>query len=283
MYFCKLKQIKIDMKNRIFALALLAIFTVSFISCNKTDSLLVSSQDLWFDLEAGSKTITLTANCKWSIVFREQADWYTVSPTSGTAKDSIITVTVKAYPDGDFRGSYFIINSPGGHIRRTVFVSQNKLDFDGIVNKVFGVYSLEHWNTDYFGQIIEETYKHKEYNPYDTTQGYLMFFMENGKGVQRDRHKETPVYYEFEYRYTPYDNNLHIEFETVDGSPESYDAQVLCASDSLYRIFHEYKASSWERADHRKIGNIIIDSTQKAMLRQKAIKRKGGKGIYQMD
>ena len=274
------------MKNRILSMALIAMAVLSLASCKKKDSLMVSSQDLWFNLEAGSQTITLTANCDWSIVFHEQTDWYTVSPTSGTANDSIITVTVKAYPDGDFRGSYFVINSPGGHIRRTVFVSQNKLDFDGIVNKVFGVYTVEHWDVDYFGQIIEETYKHKEYDPYDTTTGYLMYFLEDGIGVQRDHHKDTVIYYAFTYDYTPYNQNLYIEFETVDGGPEPYNAQVLCASDSLYRIFHEFKPMQFERADHRKIGTIIPaekEALKQKALQYRAIKRNGREGIYHMD
>ena len=274
------------MKNRILSMALIAMAVLSLASCKKKDSLMVSSQDIWFNLEAGSQTITLTANCDWSIVIHEQADWYTVSPTSGTANDSIITVTVQAYPDGDFRGSYFTINSPGGHIRRTVFVSQNKLDFDGIVNKVFGVYTVEHWDVDYFGQIIEETYKHKEYDPYDTTTGYLMYFLEDGIGVQRDHHKDTVIYYAFTYEYTPYNQNLYIEFETVDGGPEPYNAQVLCASDSLYRIFHEFKPMQFERADHRKIGTIIPaekEALKQKALQYRAIKRNGKEGIYHMD
>lgn len=264
----------------LFALALL-VSTLNLTSCSKKDSVLVSSQDLWFGLEEETQTIDVTANCEWTITKNDNADWYTITPMNGKNDDSI-TVTVQAYPDGDFRGSSFVVTSPGGHIRRTVFVSQNKLDFDGIVNKVFGVTYLEHWNTDYFGQIIEDSYRDYTFDPYDTTTGYLMFFMENGQGVQRDRHGSKPIYYNFTYEYTPFNNNLHIEFETIDDSHESYNAEVICASDSLYRIIHQYKPSFWERVDHRKVGEI--DPNEKAILRQKAIKRKESKGgIYQID
>ena len=194
-------------------------------------------------------------------------------------KDGVVTVTVEPLEDADFRGSSFVIMSPGGHIRRTVFISQNKLDFDGMINKVFGVMSLEHWNTDYYGQIIEDSYKHKEFNPYDTTQGYLMYFYEDGLGVQRDRHGDTAVYYVFHYNYDVLNQILHIEFETVEGAPESYAPQVLTASDSLYRFMHEYKPNFWERADMRKVGTF--SSSEKAIFRHKAIKRKGGEPIFQ--
>lgn len=283
MYFCNAKPIQpMTMKNRILALAIVALTAISLTSCVKKDSVLVSSQDLWFNLEESTQTIVVTANCKWTVTKNDDADWYTITPMSGSAEDSIVTVTVNAYPDGDFRGSSFVVTSPGGHIRRTVFVSQNKLDFDGIVNKIFAVTEHELWNTDYFGQIIEDSYRHYEFDPYDTTQGYLMYFLEDGIGYQRDRFLDHAIYYSFNYEYTPYNNNLFIEFETVNGAPESYNAQVLCASDSLYRIMHEYKPNFWERADHRKIGTITPE--EKAFLKQKTVKRKQEReGIYQLN
>ena len=155
-------------------LSIITLLCVS--SCVKDYSILLSSQDLRFGLASESQTLTINANCKWTITKNDDADWYTISPMSGKAKDSIVTVTVNDYSHGDFRGSSFVVNSPGSHIRRTVFVSQNKLDFDGLVNKVFGLTRLERWNTDYYGQIIEDEYDLDEYDPYDTTRGQRMYF-----------------------------------------------------------------------------------------------------------
>jgi hypothetical protein len=239
--------------------------------CGKRDSILVSTQELWFGLDAGTLELVITSNCKWTVYKNEEADWYTISQTEGE-KDATLVITVEALDDADFRGASFVIISPGGHIRRTIFVSQNKLDFDGMINKVFGVMSLEHWNTDYYNQMIEETYIHRIYNPYDTTTGYLMYFLEDGKGVQRDHHNDTAVYYEFTYEYNPVNQILHIEFETINDEMEEYDAHVLTASDSLYRFIHEYKSHWWERADMRKIS--VYDPGEKDVLRQKAVKRK---------
>ena len=263
-------------KYFLFVLSLFAVFCLS--GCVKDYSIIVSTQDLRFGLEAKSQTMIVNANCKWKVTKNDDADWYTVSPMSGRANDSIITVTVKDFSGGDFRGSSFVINSPGGHVYRTVFVSQNKLDFDGMVNKVFGVTIVEHWNTDYYGMMIEDTYIHGEYDPYDTTQGYLMFFLEDGRGIQRDRHGAKPVYYAFTYEYDHDSRNLHLEFETVTDTLEIYDEEVLTASDSLYRIFSEYKPHWFERADHRKVGTITTE--EKTLLQQKTSKRKKGDPLY---
>lgn len=260
-------------------MALCAMTAMALVSCGKDYKIQLSSQNLWFGLGAETQTIKITSNCKWTITRNDNANWYTINTMSGE-KDAILSIEVEDF-DGDYRGSSFVIVSPGGHVRRTVFVSQNKLDFDGMVNKIFGVMSVEHWNTDYYGQIIEDSYKHYEFNPYDTTTGYLMYFLENGQGVQRDHHNDTAVYYAFTYEYNPIDQILHIEFETTGDEPESYDPQVLTASDSLYRFIHEYKTDFWERADMRKIGEYTPQ--EEAKLRQIVTKRKEGGPIFKMD
>lgn len=279
MYFCKPKNID-TMKTKFSVVlpAMMMVAAMSLTGCVKNYEMRVSSQDMRFGLEAETQTIILHSNCKWTIDKKDAADWYTISPMSGKATDSIITVSVNAYPDGDYRGTSFVINSPGGHVHRTVFVAQSKIDFYSMINKVFGVTRLEHWNTDYYGQIIEDSYKDTMFDPYDTTAGYLMYFLADGQGFQRDRHNDAAVYYAFTYEYNPVDQVLHIEFETVGDEPENYDPTVLTASDSLYRFIHEYKPNFWERADMRKIG--IINPDEKSMLMRKATKRTGDGGVF---
>ena len=271
------------MKTKKKYLILTIIALLCFAGCVKNYSIIVSSQDLRFGLASESQTLIVKSNCKWTVTKNDDADWYTISPMSGKAKDSIVTITVKDYRDGDFRGSSFVINSPGGHVYRRVFVSQNKLDFDGLVNKVFGLTFLEHWNTDFYGQIIEDDYDIYEYDPYDTTRGQRMYFLENGQGIQRRvRERDDSVfYYAFEYDYDSDSSIFHIVFHLEDGSLEPYNPEVLCASDSLYRIFHEYKPNWWERADMRKVGTII--PSEKAILQQKVSKRKKGDPVFVID
>lgn len=258
--------------------ALLLVAMAGLTGCVKEPSLRVSTNNLWFGMDAGSKTLDITANCKWTVMKNDDADWYSIDMMSGK-NDATITITVKAMDDADYRGSKFVISSPNGHIRRTIFVTQNKVDVYSMENKIYGVMNLEHWNTDYFGQIIEDSYRQYEFNPYDTATGYLMYFLEDGQGIQRDHHNDTAVYYAFTYNYNPIEQILHIEFETVSDAPEDYDPQVLTASDSLYRFMHEYKPNWWERADMRKVGEINPD--EKAFLKHAATKRKEGGPIFQ--
>ena len=96
-----------------------------------------------------------------------------------------------------------------------------------------------------------------------------------------DHHKDTAVYYFFQYEYNPINQILHIEFETVNDAPENYDPQVLTASDSLFRFIHEYKDHWWERADMRKVGEI--NPAEKTLIRRAATKRKETGGVFQME
>ena len=107
----------------------------------------------------------------------------------------------------------------------------------------------------------------------------MMYFFEDGTGVQRDHHEDTAVYYLFTYDYNAANRNLHIEFETIsDTLVENYDASVLTASEELFRFFHEYKPNWWERADMRKIGTITPG--EKSLLKCAAKKRKEADGIF---
>ena len=137
--------------------ALLLIAAAGFTSCVKKYEIHVPTNNLWFSMDAGSQPFDFTANCKWTITKNDDANWYSISTMSGE-NDATIIITVEALEDADFRGSSFVINSPGGKVNRTVFVTQNKMDFDGLYNKIFGVSSVEYWNTDYYDQMIESSF-----------------------------------------------------------------------------------------------------------------------------
>lgn len=257
------------------ALALVA--TVIVASCVKDYHITVSNQDLLFSINEGTLKVDVTANGKWTVALRDTATWYTVTPMSGK-NDGTITVSVKPMTDTDYRGTTIVVESPGGHLRRTIFISQSKLNFSGLMNKVFGVMSTERWNTDFQNQIIEDSYKKREFNPYDSMVGYWMYFLENGVGVQRDHHTDTVAFWLFNYEYQPGDQTMSFVFEDVTGAPLDYTVDVLAASDSLFRFMHEYESHWWERADMRKIGTINPAELQ--AIRRSMSRRQGRGPIF---
>ena len=105
-------------KSIYLMMALLVVTAVTIMGCVKEYTMQVSTQNLWFGLEAGTQEIELTANCKWTISKNDDADWYTISTMSGK-NDATLIITVEALEDADFREASFVINSPGGHESHT--------------------------------------------------------------------------------------------------------------------------------------------------------------------
>ena len=108
---------------KLLTLALMVVATATLSSCRKEDFIRVSTQNLWFGLDAGTKTLEITSNCDWTVVRSDTASWFTITPMEGK-KNGTISITVNTLEDADYRGETFVIASPGGHIRRTIFISE---------------------------------------------------------------------------------------------------------------------------------------------------------------
>ena len=149
-----------------FKATLFLITLMSLVSCNKKEEISVLVNKLWFPEGACVQDLSVTANCKWSISIDDGADWFTIDPMSGRNNETL-KVSVKALGELDSRSSSFTITSAKGTVQLKVLVSQNTDDpteLKSITNMVFGVASFAHWNVDYFGEVIEESYFHYEYN-----------------------------------------------------------------------------------------------------------------------
>jgi len=287
-----------------FVSVLLLIFlALSLVGCKK-EKITLSDYELWFPGEANVQSIQLTANCDWSISIDDGADWYSIRRSIDTTVFSehgsstffiisntpqimsgygsmALSIVVEPLENLRERTSSFTITSDKGDVQVHVRVSQNTEDpaeLRSIANRVFGVSSVAHWNVDYFGEVIEETYKRYEYDPYDTASGYIMYFFDS-IGIQKDNHDDVSVYYQFKYTYNPDTRIIHFDFVTDSDTTEIYDAPVLVATEEVFRFQHEYKPMRWELADMRKIGTI--NPQEKARIMQAAKKRKPKGGVFQ--
>ena len=259
-------------KTELFKIMVLMLVVVSVLTgCRKKNSIWVSEQALYFGLNASTQILTVKSSSSWTVTKNDDADWYTISPMSGGVRDNIVVVTVDGYIGGNHRDASFTISSTRSGARVTIVVSQDKMESYSMVNKVYGVTMRERWVTDFNDQIIEDEYKKYEYDPYDTTTGYLLFFQEDSVGVQRDHHSDTVAWWPFKYWIAPDSLILHIIYQT-DLGPEIYAANVLIASDTLFRFFHEYKPHYFEHVDMRRVGTIHPDD--KYLQRQSMARRK---------
>lgn len=273
------------MRNNIKTI-ILAMFAVAFVSltgCHRDENITVSHDTLWFATEASSQTIDVTTDCAWTIEKNGDAQWFTVSPMSGeeSPNGTTLTISVQEFEGQDYRAASFTIKSAKDRANVTVNLSQNVVEFTSIINTIYGVKKVEQWNTDFFGNVIEDSYKEASFNPHDTTTGFTMYFAEGGVGVQEDRYHDSTVYYSFHYNYDNVTRNLHIEFDLVDSTQsEIYNASVLTATEGMFRFQHEYKPNWWERAEMTKIGTITPQT--KSMIDRAIAKRKESGPIFNL-
>ena len=290
-----------------FSSVLLLIFIAfSLVGCKK-EKITLSEYEFWFPGEASVQNIQVTANCDWTISIDDGADWYSIKKSIDTTVYSAnesstyfiiynsaqtissgrgnmtLAIVVEPLENQLERSSSFTITSTKGNVQLKVHLSQNTEDpteLESITDMVFGVANVAHWNVDYYGEVIEESYRRKEFNPYDTTSGYIMYFFQDSIGIQRDNvNGDSTTYYSFKYAFNPDTRILYIDFETVADTSETYNAPVLIATEEIFRFQHEYLPMRWEISDMRKIGTL--HPNEKSRIMQATKKRKSRGGVFQ--
>lgn len=245
----------------------------------------LNTDDLWFDHRNQTKSIEISADCNWTVNIDDGADWYTVSPMSGgKCSHEPIDITVNLFEGPNFRSSSFTVSSENGELAIRVRLSQNIIEIESLTNTIFSPYHIEHWNTDFYGMLIEDSYLDVDPNPYDTVSlgSYVMYFKEAGIGMQKDSHADSTVYYPFTYSFDLPSRKLNIEFETpIEGEVEDYEVTVITATNEVFRFSHEYREDTWEMAAMTKIGDIVPAKGKGQGFKPVFSKRKGRGPIFQ--
>ena len=227
----------------------------------------VTENILSFFSEAETKTITITSNCDWTLEKENNEDFtssfYTLSTNSGNVGTTEMNVSVADNYTYTNNLGLIKLKSDSGNTETPVRIKQNGRNESNITATVWGVFKYERWNTDYFNNVLEETYTVTNYVPTNfNSPGWTMYFLRNNHGEQSDRKYNdngdlVQVFYPFDYQYDTLTHLLHIVFESEDPEIiESYDTEVLTLTDTLFVIQDEYREHFFEKASMRKIGYV---------------------------
>lgn len=120
-----IKTIATCIMKRLFGLALCAIFAiVSVISCEKAPVLeLTGPGSIHIGKEGASQTITFNVNRDWSASSSET--WCKVSPSSGSASDGTVTITVSCDPNTSYDARTCTVTIRANEMSQTVKVTQD--------------------------------------------------------------------------------------------------------------------------------------------------------------
>lgn len=110
-------------RNLLFAVLAITGFLFGMASCQKAPELtLTSSSNIEFSADGSSGSITFTANRDWTA--RAYDSWVSVSPTSGTASDGPVTVTVRCNANTTYEDRSTTVTINMGDLSQTVSVKQ---------------------------------------------------------------------------------------------------------------------------------------------------------------
>lgn len=110
-------------RNLLFAVLAITGFLFGMASCQKAPELtLTSSPNIEFSADGSSGSITFTANRDWTA--RAYDSWVSVSPSSGTASDGPVTVTVRCNANTTYKDRSTTVTINMGDLSQTVSVKQ---------------------------------------------------------------------------------------------------------------------------------------------------------------
>lgn len=266
-------------QKNLVTLAVTFMSVLFFSSCFRSEHIDVSNDQLSFLWTESAQNVSVKANCSWSVENVNNADWFTIEPTSGR-KDGAFSVKVSKNDGIQDREAMIKIVSKKGKAVKSIRVLQTTslvtegVDFSNFVNSYWGLKREEQWNTDFHGDLIPDTYRLWEFNPNDTTTGIMMYFVYSDSlgyvGFQRDNRGDSVLYNRFNYSIDSIKNQVFLSFDLVDTTQvEEYSIDVQALNASIFKFWHEYKPHFFERSEMSCMGTI--DPEKRSFILPKAV------------
>lgn len=234
------------MNRKTILIALISIVVLGCVSCKPKQHIDLSKQSMVFSPRGGTDLFTITADCDWTIEVDNGGDWITLSQTSGS-KDANVSVKVGKYTGMLDRNTSLTVVSANGKVKKTLLVTQTKYDIKDIVGKAWFLRYYERWDTNYYYELIEDTYQSWTYYSEEGYENWFLFFTDDKTGYQMHTKQGDTVYYSYDYRYYPDGDSLYINFETSDGSVEDYHCLIYQVDDEMFVFSNEWWPHRFEK------------------------------------
>lgn len=239
-------------------------------SCGNMQHIDISKASMTYPYSGGNDVFRIEADCNWEVV--GAANWFTVNPTMGS-KDGNVVVTVARNNSMQDRYATLYVVSENGKVRKSIDIIQTSADISVIINKVWFTLTDERWDTDYFNEVIPESYRIYSYYSNEGYENWFFYFLENNSGYQVRTFNGDTIYYPYNYTYYPDVDSLDISFE-IEGDSivrEDYHTIVHQLDEENFVISHAYRPHQYE-----KITSVNVTGTRREVFRinPKKIQRK---------
>ena len=230
-------------------------------SCGEKQHIVISKASMVYSYSGGNDVFRIEADCNWEVV--GAANWFTVNPTMGS-KDGNVVVTVARNNSLQDRNATLYVVSENGKVKKSIDIIQTSADINVIINKVWFTLTDERWDTDYFNQVIPESYRSYSYYSNAGYENWFFYFLENNTGYQVRTYDGDTIYYPYNYTYYPDVDSLDISFEIEGDSVarEDYHTIVHQLDEENFVISHAYRPHQYE-----KITSVNVTGTRREVFR----------------
>lgn len=216
-------------------------------SCGPKQHIYLSKKSVIFTPAGGVRTVKIYSDCHWRVERIGDENWFTVEPMEGNDGDEII-IRAGEYEEYNDREAMIRIVTENGKMKKEITITQRHIEIVDLINKVWFMHYYERWDTDFYGEFIDDSYRewHYYYGPeYDN---WFFYFLEDSTGYQwRARNNDT-TYYSFNYIFYPLEDSLYINYVTdSSGVVEDYHTIVEQIDEESFVFQNEYKSHQFER------------------------------------
>ena len=263
------------MKKSNFVLFLLLglVLCIGATSCRKKQQVYLSKNTVIFAPEGGQRSVKVYADCNWTVEKTDQQDWFTISPMSGT-NDNVISIRAGEWSAASDRSAIVQVVSENGKVKRELTITQRRIEITDLIEKVWFMHFYERWETDYYDQYIDDSYRnwHYWYGPeYDN---WFFYFLEDSTGYQWHAKNNDTVYFAFNYVFYPLEDSLYINFETDSvGLVEDYHTIVEELDGETFVFQNEYRQHRFERLT---LDNVTLQQKHPFVKPKKVSKKHPG-------
>lgn len=223
------------------------VLSIAATSCGPKQQIFLSKNKVIFAPVGGLRSVKVYSDCSWTIEKTDNQDWFTVSPMEGQNGD-IISIRAGEWNEATDRSATITVVSENGKVRKELTINQRRIDMTDLVNKFWFMHFYERWETDYYDQYIEDSYRSWHYLAYPEYDNWFFYFLPDSTGYQWHAKNNDTVYFAFNYIYYPLEDSLYINFETDSaGIVEDYHTIVEELDGETFIFQNEYRQHRFER------------------------------------
>lgn len=249
------------------------VLSLATTSCGKRQHVYLSKNNVIITPAGGLRTITVYSDCHWTVERIGNADWLTVDPMEGGDGD-VIHIRAGEYNELQDRSAIIRVVSENGKVKKNITITQRRIDMADIINKVWFMHFYERWETDFYGEFIEDSYRTWRYYAEPEYDNWFFYFMEDSTGYQWRAKNYDTVYYAFNYIFYPLEDSLYINYETDSSEVvEDYHTIIEQLDDEAFIFQNEYREHRFERLT---MANVSAHEKRPFVKPDKVMKKPSG-------